>query len=528
MKILTAQQIYQLDKATIKSQGVTPLDLMERTGVTCFEWIHSRLQGNPVKVLVFCGIGNNGGDGLVIARHLHQHGYNVECYVVNFNKKRTEGFLHNYDKLKDAGVWPTIINSENEFPKFTANDIVIDAILGIGLSRKIKGFTIDLIKYINGVKAYTLAIDIPSGLFADRSFSKECTILEASHTLTFQRPKIAFLLPENEPYIYTWETINIGLDEQHISKMGAVKHFMTQKEDVLQLYRPRTKFSHKGSYGHSLIIAGSFGKIGAAILASQGALKVGSGKVTAYVPKCGYQILQISTPEIMVEVDAENELEFFNYKSNPTIIGIGCGIGTSEKTKKGFKKFLLANKISLVLDADALNILSEDKDLLKLLPENSVLTPHPKEFERLVGKWKNDHYKLKKLKEFSSLYKIIIVLKGANTVIANGDELYFNTTGNPALATAGTGDVLLGIITGLIAQNYEPLKASILGVYLHGKTATVAMNDMSVETFIASSILDYLDDAYMSLFVDETSKPAQKKSTSQPSEEDLEDEAHDV
>jgi len=528
MKILTAQQIYQVDKATIESQGATALDLMERAGATCFEWLHSKLQGNPVKVLVFCGIGNNGGDGLVIARHLHQHGYNVHCFVVNFSDKRTEGFLHNYDKLKDAGVWPIVINSKDEFPEFTADDIVVDAILGIGLSRKIKGFTVDLIKYINKIEAYTLAIDIPSGLFADKSASKNDTVLEASHTLTFQRPKVAFLLPENESYIYTWETINIGLDEQYIAKMDAVKHIMTQKEDVLQLYCPREKFSHKGSYGHSLIIGGSFGKIGAVTLASQGALKVGSGKVTAYVPKCGYQILQISTPEIMVEVDAENELEFFNYKSEPTVIGIGCGIGISEKTKNGFAKFLSTNKLPLVLDADALNILSGNKELLKLLPKNSVLTPHPKEFERLVGKWKNDHDKLKKLKKFSLVYKVIVVLKGANTVIADGTKLYFNTTGNPALATAGTGDVLLGIITGLIAQNYKPLDATILGVYLHGKTANIAINDMSVETFIASSVLDYLDDAYMSLFIDETPKSSQKKSIWQPSKEDLEDEEQDV
>lgn len=527
MEILTAQQIYQLDKATIESQGVTALDLMERAGTTCFEWIHSKLQGNPVKILVFCGIGNNGGDGLVIARHLHQHGYNVECYVVNFNKKRTEGFLHNYDKLKDAGVWPKVINSENDFPEFAANDIVIDAILGIGLSRKIEGFTVDLIKYINKVKAYTLAIDLPSGLFADKSVSGKDTVLEASHTLTFQRPKIALLLPENEPYIYTWETINIGLDEQFIAKMDTVKHFMTEKDDVLQLYKPRTKFSHKGTYGHSLIIGGSFGKIGAVTLTSQGALKSGSGKVTAYIPKCGYQILQISIPEVMVEVDAENELEFFNYKSNPTVIGIGCGIGTSEKTSKGFAKFLSTNKLPLVVDADALNILSENKELLKLLPENSILTPHPKEFERLVGKWKNDHDKLEKLKELSSKYKIIVVLKGANTVIANNDELYFNTTGNPALATAGTGDILLGIITGLLAQNYKPLDAAIFGVYIHGKTANIAMNDMSIENFIASSVLDYLDDAFMSLFIDETPKVSPKKSSSQ-SPEEIDEEEQDV
>ena len=522
MKILTAKQIYQTDKATMKSQGITALDLMERAGTTCFNWIDTRLQGNPIKILVFCGIGNNGGDGFVIARHLHQHGYNVECFVVNFSDKRTEGFLHNYDRVKELGVWPTVINSTDEFPEMTENDVVIDAILGIGLSRKIEGFTVDLIKYINKKKAYTLAIDIPSGLFADKSVSKDDAVIEASHTLTFQRPKIAFLLPENEKYIYTWEAINIGLDEAFIASLD-VKHFLTEKNDIVPIYKPREKFSNKGTYGHSLIIGGSFGKIGAVTLAAQGALKAGSGKVTAYVPKCGYQIVQISTPEAMVEVDAENELQYFNYKSNPTIIGVGCGIGTSEKTTKGFAKFLETNTLPLVLDADALNILSENKKLLKFLPEKSILTPHPKEFERLVGTWKDDYDKLDRLNKFSSKYKVIVILKGANTVIADGDKLYFNTTGNPALATAGTGDVLLGVITGLLAQRYTPLNAALLGVYLHGKTANIAMQDTSVESFTATAVLDYLGDAFLSLFIDETPKVTPKPSTSPP-QDDSDDE----
>ncbi len=521
MKILTTKQLYQTDKATIKSQGITDLDLMERAGTTCFNWIHTRLQGNPIKIIVFCGIGNNGGDGLVIARHLHDHGYNVHCFVVNFSDKRTSGFLKNYDRLKNRGSWPTIINSKEEFPDISSKDVVIDAILGIGLSRKIKGFTVDLIKHINSKKAYTLAIDIPSGLFADKTVSKTDAVIEASHTLTFQRPKLAFLLPENEQYIYTWETVNIGLDEQFIANLDT-HYFLSEKENIVPLYKPRDKFSHKGTFGHSLIIGGSFGKIGAVTLAVQGALKSGSGKVTAYIPKCGYQILQISSPEAMVEVAAENELDSFNYKTNPTVIGVGCGIGTSEKTKKGFAQFLKSNTLPLVIDADALNILSENKALLKSIPKKSILTPHPKEFERLVGKWTDDYVKLEKLKSFALKYDVIVVLKGANTIIADADKLYFNTTGNPALATAGSGDVLLGIITGLLAQNYKPLDASLLGVYLHGKTANIAINDTSVESFTATSILDYLGDAFLSLFIDETPKEKPSNSTTSP-QEDVED-----
>jgi hydroxyethylthiazole kinase-like uncharacterized protein yjeF len=516
MEILTAKQIYEVDRATIKNQEITSLDLMERAGTVCFNWIHSRLKGNPIKIHVFCGIGNNGGDGLVIARHLHQHGYNVNCYIVNFSKKRTEGFLKNFDRLKDAGVWPTMINSENEFPEISPTDVVIDAILGMGITRKVTGFTVDLLKYINSVKAYTLSIDIPSGLFADKSFSKECTILEASHTLTFQRPKIAFLLPENEPYIYTWEAINVGFDENYIAEME-VNSFTIEKEGILPIYKPRTKYSHKGIYGHSLIIGGSYGKIGSVTLASKAALTSGSGLVTSYIPKCGYDIVQTAIPEVMVEVDAEKELEFFNFKSSPTVIGVGVGIGTSEKTKKGFEKFLKSNKLPLVVDADAINIISENKDLLKLLPEDSVLTPHPLEFERLVGKWKNDHDKLKKLKAFTIENKVIVVLKGAHTVISQQGQLYFNTSGNPALATAGSGDVLTGIVTGLIAQSYLPMQASIMGVYLHGKTSNLAMKDMSVESFTASTIIEYLGKAFMSLFIDETPKPKPKKPSAKSS-----------
>ena len=266
-----------------------------------------------------------------------------------------------------------------------------------------------------------------------------------------------------------------------------------------RLYKFRDKFSHKGNYGHSLIIGGSFGKIGAVSLASRAALTIGSGLVTAYLPKCGYQIIQTALPEIMVEVDAENELQYFNSKIQATVIGIGIGMGTHSKTVDGFEQFLQKNKLPLIVDADAINILAKNKSLLKLLPENSVLTPHPKEFERLVGKWKDDFNKLDKLLTLSNKYKIVVVLKGAYTVIAFKGELHFNSTGNPALATAGSGDVLTGIITGLIAQKYLPIDAAILGVYLHGKTAEMAMNTMVYETFTASDSIAYLSDAFLDL-----------------------------
>jgi len=490
------------DKATINVSGITSTELMEHAATQCFQWLHTRLQGQNIKIHVFCGIGNNGGDGLVIARHLHQHGYNVSCYIVNFKEKRTEEFLVNYNRLKELGEWPAVINNENDFPEVAFEDIVIDAIFGNGLTRTPEGFTKNLIEYINTTKVFTLAIDFPSGLFSNATVTDKNAVLNAGHILTFQTPKLAFLLPENKDFINTWEVIDIGLDVDFIESLKPQNNYIT-KIDVLPLYKPRNKWSHKGTYGHSLIIGGSFGKIGAVTLASKAALTIGSGLVSAYVPKCGYNIIQISVPEVMVEVDNDSALEYFNFKTKATVLGIGPGMGTVEKTAMGFELFIKENKLPLVIDADAINLLSKNKQLLKYLPKDTILTPHPKELERLVGTWENDYNKLEKITKLSKDFNLIIILKGTHTIVVNGDSKYFNSTGNPALATAGSGDVLTGIITGLIAQGYKPLNAAIFGVYLHGKTADIAIQNSPYETFTASTILDYLSNAMLDLFAEE-------------------------
>jgi len=498
MKILSAQQLYEADQITIKKGNITSLNLMEHAATSCFQWIHNRLQGDSVTIQVFCGTGNNGGDGLVIARHLKQHGYHVNTYIINCSNKRSDEFLANYDRLKEIGVWPEMITCSSEFPVISENEMVIDAIFGLGLSRSPEDVLKETIQFINASNAYVLSIDFPSGLFADKPITDTESVIKAYHILTFQTPKLAFLLPDNQEYVTSWEVIDIGLNAEYLTTVEA-DFYLTNKNDILPIYKYRERFSHKGDYGHSLIVGGSFGKIGAVTLASRAALSIGSGLVTAYVPKCAYQIVQTSLPEVMVEVDAENELQYFNSKINPTVIGIGIGMGTNTKTVEGFKKFLQENKIPLVVDADAINLLSKNKSLLKLLPENSVLTPHPKEFERLVGQWKNDFEKLDKLIKLSKKYKLIIVLKGAYTAVAHQDKIYFNTSGNPALATAGSGDVLTGIITGLIAQQYTTFEAAILGVYLHGRTADLAMKTKVYETFTASDSIDFLSNAFIDL-----------------------------
>jgi len=499
MKVLSAEQLYEADEITIKKGAITSPDLMEHAATICFQWIHNRLNGNNIPIHIFCGTGNNGGDGLVIGRHLKQHGYNVHVHVINCSNKRTKDFLTNYDRLKEIGVWPAMITCKSELPTLSEDVMIVDAIFGLGLSRPPKDVLKEVIQHINASNAYILSIDVPSGLYAAKSVEDELAVIKAFHILTFQSPKLSFLLPQNQDFVNSWEVIDIGLDSEYLYNVEVENHIIG-KQNVLSMYKYRKKFSHKGDFGHALIVGGSYGKIGAVSLATNAALTVGSGLVTAYIPKCGYQVLQSTVPEAMVEVDLENEIVHFKHKVKPTAIGIGVGLGTSTKTSKGFADFLSKNKIPLVIDADAINLLAKDKSLLKLIPENSVLTPHVKEFERLAGNCKDDYDRLKKLHKMAKKYKVTIVLKGAYTAISNKGICYFNATGNPGLATGGSGDVLTGIITGFLAQGYNALEASILGVYLHGSTADLAMEDEVYETFNASDILNYLPDAFMELF----------------------------
>ena len=293
--------------------------------------------------------------------------------------------------------------------------------------------------------------------------------------------------------------IKNGLDKYFITTLKS-PYQVTLKADVSSFYKHRKTFSHKGTYGHALIIGGSYGKIGAVALATTAANLIGSGLITSYIPKCGYQIMQTLLPEAMVITSGEAFLESFEYDIQATVVGVGVGMGTHKMTQKAFIEFLKMNKKPLVIDADALNCLSLNKEALNYIPKDSILTPHPKELERLLGKWKDDYEKLEKLKIFSSKHKVIIVLKGAYTVIVKEETYFFNTTGNPALATAGSGDVLTGIITGLLAQKYTPLEAAKLGVYLHGLTADIAINDNLPEAcFVASDILNYLPSAIKAL-----------------------------
>ncbi len=502
MKILSADQIRAADAYTIKSQGIRSDELMERAGIALFNWLHKQLNGSPVTLHIFCGIGNNGGDGLVVARHLLEHGYAIQVYVVNYSDKRSEDFLINFDRLKDRKVWPQILKEDSPLPEIPEEDIVLDAIFGTGLNRKPHAWVSRLINSINKGKALVVSVDVPSGMFLDRS-SDPGHVVHANYVLTFQHPKLAFFLPSSGSYCDHWVALDIGLDKGYTDSLQ-VDYEVMGFHEIRALYRFRKKFSHKGTYGHSVIVGGSYGKIGAVILAARACLRSGSGLVSVCVPGCGYTPLQSSVPEVMVLADEEEkELREVSIPFNSAAIGIGMGMGTSKTTLEALRKFLQNIDSPMVVDADGLNLLSGEKDMLKLLPPLTILTPHPGELERLVGAWQDDFEKLEKARAFVQRYKCILVIKGAHTIVLSEGKGYVNVTGNPGMATAGSGDVLAGVITGLLAQGYAPLEAALMGVYVHGRAGDIGLQSESVESLTASDITARLGSAFREFYAEE-------------------------
>lgn len=499
MKIFNLDQIRQADKITIERQEITGYQLMERAGFRLFQRLREEFLPVKGKVIVFCGIGNNGGDGLIIARQLLLAKYPVEVYVVNFSEHRTEDMqesLHNY---REAGGRVSEQAKDSPFPEIRAEDLVVDAIFGIGLNRQPPDWVEQLIVNINAVKARVVAIDIPSGLpMQGLPWNKEAVIC-AAHTYTIELPKLGLLLPDTGQFTRDWSIVSIDLDAAYIAT-EPTPYYYTEMNEMAALVKPRVRFSHKGDYGHALICGGSLGKIGAALMCAEAALTAGSGLVSALVPGCGYQVFQTAVPEVMcVPADCEYELNSIRPDFDPDVVAIGPGMGTTEATCMAMKAFLKSYDGKLVLDADALNLIAEHPEIWDSIPENTVITPHPGEFRRLADPWQNDRERLDRVMLLAREKKVIVVLKGAYTVVTNGAQTFFNSTGNPGMATGGSGDVLTGIIASLLGQGYDALAAARLGVCLHGLAADIAIRDTSQWSLTATDIIDYLGDAYLYL-----------------------------
>ncbi len=505
MKILNAEQVKKLDAYTIKNEPILSISLMERAARVCTDWILERYPANT-PVSVFSGPGNNGGDGLAIARMLCDKGFSVRVYICG-NKMSSDSLI-NYERLLIQKLsYIKFIIAQEDFPRIKSNEIIIDALFGSGLTRPLIGLFSDIIQFLNRSSATKISIDIPSGFFSEDNslLSKSLdggfvNAVRADYTLSLELPFLSFLFPEAQFHVGKLIILPIGLSKTYLTEIET-DYYYVDKELAASLLRKRKKFDHKGNLGHALIIAGSYGKMGAAILACKACLRAGVGLLTTHVPVTGYEIMQTTVPEAMVCID-ESESRFCKTEEqgNYTAIGLGPGMGTRKFTINLLGNLLKNSEKPVVLDADAINILAENREMLKNLPANSILTPHPGEYRRLVGDWKNFYERLKAQTAFAKKHKIYLVLKGANTCIATPQgKCYFNSSGNPGMATAGSGDTLTGIITSLLAQGYTSENASILGVYLHGLAGDFAAEEVGEQALIASDIINCLGKAYKML-----------------------------
>ena len=468
LPLLTAQQIREADAYTIANQPVSSIELMERASKAFVSWFVNCYPDKNQSISVYCGTGNNGGDGLAIARLLKNHQYkNINVKIARYTDKTSTDFNGNLRWLGNTGLPITTLKPEEDLPAENS-DIIIDALLGSGLNKPLTGNYKKLVEYINSLQKTVVSVDVPTGFFTEGEINTEATAIKASLVITFQQPKINFLLPESAAVIKCWEAVNIGLEEAFIQSLNSA-YQLIEESDIRKLLKPRRRFSNKGTYGHALLIAGQDKTMGAALLTASACAYTGSGLTTACIPESGLTALNTYMPELMAIIrkgDKLPEIKWDQYSS----IGIGPGLGKDDQALALLKSLLTNYNKPIVVDADGLNLLAENQSLLKTLPAGSILTPHMKEFDRLFGNptswWQRIQTAIKKAQE----HNIYILLKNDYTITATPEgKIYFNSTSNPAMAIGGMGDVLTGIITSLLGQKYMPQDACLIGAYIHGK-----------------------------------------------------------
>ena len=501
MKILSCTQQREADAYTMERQSILSINLIEKaagelTNKICQRW------NNSNRFVIFAGPGNNGCDALAIARMLFLKNYQVEVIFFNINRQPTQENLTNIQRLKECGC-STYTEVTNEFnpPVLGKDVIVIDGLFGSGLNRPLEGGFAGVVRYINSQEATVVSIDVPSGLMGeDNSMNIRQNIIRADYTYTIQFPKLAFFFAENEEFVGEWEVVEIGISPEY-SQQAHTRFFLTEENEVKGLFKPRKKFAHKGNFGHALLVAGSYGMGGASVLAAKSCLRTGVGLLTVHAPICNHMLLQTTVPEAMV-VDDVHELFFAEPEDldNFQAVGIGPGLGQDAATARAVIDQVSTCYLPMVIDADALNIFSSHRNHLTRIPRGSILTPHVKEFERLVGRCSNSYERLTKAKELAAYLQCYIVLKGAWTTIVTPDgDFHLNTTGNPGMATAGSGDVLTGILTSLLAQGFSAEEACKLGVFLHGKAGDIAAKKYGEICMTSSDIIEALPEALRTL-----------------------------
>ncbi|WP_312195132.1 NAD(P)H-hydrate dehydratase [Epilithonimonas vandammei] len=492
MKILSSSQIKECDSATIE-KGISSISLMENAAKKCANWIVDNFKSNQ-SFSIFCGNGNNGGDGFAIARMLYEKGFDVAVFIDENNSKFSEDAKINLNKIK--AISGITIKDYSEFDN-RDNSVIIDALFGYGLNRELSYDFKNLIEKLNQIPVPRISIDIPTGLFADKVIDEDSIVFKADFTLTFQFYKKSFLHPETGKFCGKIIVLNIDLDKDFIKEVGT-DYFVTDEKLIKEIYKPRGDFSHKGTFGKSILVGGSYGKMGAILMSTLSALKTGSGLTFTIAPECGNFILQSQIPEAMFIGSGENYIDKIEIQEK-AVYGIGPGLGKEKQTKKALLEFLESYNQYIVLDADALNILAENNKL-NLIPKNAVITPHPLEFERLFGKTANSFERIELAKQKAKELQIFIILKDHHTaVITPEKKVFYNITGNSGMAKGGSGDVLTGILTSLISQKYEIEKSCIFGVWLHGKAGDLAAQKFSKEAMLPTDLINKIREVFKSL-----------------------------
>lgn len=517
MKIFTSEQISLIDKATLKCQSISDYDLVSRVAKVLRDWLNLNISFKNKKVKIFAGEGNNGNDAIALAALLGGKNITCDLFLLSPNKKRWS--MTRKQLVEELYIFGTVyvreINSVQDIPVLESGDIVIDGIFGTGVNRAVTGLVADVIDAVNLSGATVVSIDLPAGILAEKkSEFVNGSIIHATYTLTLEFPKLCLFFKENHKYVGEWHVMDIGLDLE-IKQSLETPFNMVDNSVVKSILKKRKKFSHKGDYGHGLLVAGSFGMGGSAILASRAALRSGLGLLTVHVPGRLYNIMQVSVPEAICTIDESDNIftscfgndvhnigidsygnELVKYKA----VAVGPGIGKAPETVAALEEILSKCDKPMVLDADAINIISSHKELLKLVPENSILTPHPKEFARIAGDYSDTRDGAMMQMEFSREHKVTIVLKGANTSISTpGGSLWFNPLGNPGMATAGSGDVLGGVILGLLTQGYDAEQSAIAGVYIHSMAGDLASAQKGEASLVAGDIVDHLGEAFVNV-----------------------------
>lgn len=504
MIVPNSKQIKEIDDATIKERKISSAELMEESARAVASFIFQKYKDHDRPIVIFAGPGNNGGDGLALARIMNNRGYrNICVYLFNTNDSLSKDCKINKERLRNECEEVKVVEIVQQFeaPQIKKETLIIDALFGTGLNKPLNGGYAALVRFINSTHCEVVSIDLPSGLMCeDNTYNSLSSIVHATYTLTIGFPKLALFLADSQTFLGKVFLLKIGLYTEGLQEDEIFFH-LTEKPDIQSMLKVRSPFGHKGTFGNALLIAGQYGMAGAAILAAKSCLRSGVGKVTIHTPLRNNDILQVTVPEAVIHHDEDNN--YFTSTINADsfqALAVGPGIGTNKKTALAFIEQVSHTTTPLVVDADAINILATHRGWISQVPQNAIFTPHQREMQRL-GICNSDSFStLLEAVNMAKQYAFYIVLKGHYTAVCtpNG-QVYFNPTGNSGMATAGSGDVLTGIILALCAQKYTAEKACRLGVFLHGLAGDLAAKERGEYSLTASDIIDYLPKAFAEL-----------------------------